>query len=74
MKFAVAHADFFDNDLTIEIVEADNIKSAIQSHSRFHRPSVESENEEWFKSMPDGLEDIKQFFFDSDILVSATQL
>jgi hypothetical protein len=74
MKFAVGHADFYDNDLIIEIVEADNLKLAIQAHSRFHRPSEEADNEEWFRGMPDDLEGIKQFFFDADTLVSATEI
>jgi len=74
MRFAVGHATFFDNVLTIDIVEADNVKEAIMAHSAFNDPASKPEYDLWLKDMPDALEEIEQFFFDGDVLVSATKI
>lgn len=70
MRFAVGHTTFFENVLTIEIVEADNVKEAIMAHSAFN----EYAGNEWLEQMPDDLEGIEEFFFNGDTLVSATEI
>lgn len=74
MKFAVAHANCMDNDITIEIVVADSLKQAIMAHSAFNKPESKSNYDIWFENMPDELEAIKGFCFDGEILVSATEI
>ena len=70
-KFAVGYANFFDNDLVIEIIEADNIKSAIAKHSGL---TSDDDLIEWCATMPDTLKEIQQYFFDGDTLVGATEI
>ncbi len=74
MKFAVAHASTFDNDITIEIIVADSLKQAIMAHSAFSIPESKPDYDKWFEEMPDELEEIKEFFFNGDILVSAMEI
>lgn len=74
MKFAVAHADCMDNDITIEIIVADSLKQAIMKHSAFNKSTSKSDYDEWFEEMPNELEDIKEFFFNGEILIGATEI
>lgn len=74
MRFAVGHTTFFENVLTIEIVEADNVKEAVMAHSAFNDVASKPEYDLWLKDMPDDLEGIERFFFDGDTLVSATEI
>jgi len=79
-RFAVGYANFFDNDLQIEIIEADDFREAIIKHSGFKAKDPKDADEiakdmaEWFSSMPETMEDVKQFFFDGDALVDAIQI
>lgn len=73
-RFAVAHSCCFENDLTIEIIWADNLKAAILKHSAFNKPKSVPDYDKWFEDMPDNLEEIKDFFFDGDILVDAVKI
>ena len=74
MRFAVAYANAFDNDITIEIIVADSLKQAIVAHSAFNMSKSKPDYDEWFEDMPDELEAIKEFFFNGDTLVSATEI
>lgn len=42
-KFAVAYINFFNNDLIIEIIEADNWKDALFKHSKMQLEDWESD-------------------------------
>ena len=70
MKYAVAYVNLFDNDLTIEIVEADTPKEAIKKHTRL----ADACHAEWVAEMPEDLEEIKEVFFDGDTLVDVIEL
>lgn len=74
MKFAIAHADCMDNDIIIEIIVADSLKQAIMAHSAFNKPESKPDYDKWLEEMPDELEDIKEFFFNGDVLVGATEI
>lgn len=74
MRFAVAVANPFDNDITIEIIVADSLKQAIMAHSAFNSSKSKADYDKWFEEIPDELEEIKEFFFNGDVLVSATEI
>lgn len=74
MKFAIAHASTFDNDITIEIIVAASLKQAIMAHSAFNKPDSGPDYDKWFEGMPNELEDIKEFFLNGDVLVGATEI
>lgn len=74
-RFAIGQADFFNNDLVIEVIEAPSLPKAIMKHSAFNKPNSAADYAKWFKDMPfESLEAIKQFFFDGDMLVSAVEI
>ena len=62
--YAVAFTTLFDNDLTIEIIKAFNVRDAILKHSNV--PNTELPYED--------LEALKEFMFDSDCLVDVVKL
>ena len=65
-QYAVGCANFFDNDLVFELVEASSIREAILKHSE-----VAKDGDDFNSDCPHELEEIKQYFFDMDTLVSA---
>jgi hypothetical protein len=69
--YAVAHADLFENDIKIELLQGNTPKEAIRQHSRFKTCNVDDQAEidKWLNIVPETEEEIKQFFFDVDILV-----
>ena len=69
--YAVGYADFFGNDLKIELVLAANEKEAIKKHTAFNPTELDQVEhiKEWLDNMPDTKEEIKQFFFNADSLV-----
>ena len=67
-KYAVAYMNFFDNELTIEFVEAETEKQAIFSHSKMQSDSG------WSEELSDNLDEIKQAFFDGDTLVDVKEI
>ncbi len=73
LRFAVGHANLFDNDLIVEIIEAVDFRAAIIKHSAL-QPKTPGEYDEWLSSMPETMEEVKQFFFDSDTLVHAVEI
>ena len=66
-KYAVGYANLYDNDLVVEIVEANSIKDAILQHSMITRDNSDNS----FSDAPENIEDLKQYFFDMDTLVGA---
>ena len=67
-KFAVAHIDFFDNDLIIEIVEANDWFDAIWHHSKMQL----EDNEPWLPNT--SLEDAKNKAFNCDRMIDVIEL
>jgi len=65
-KWAVGHADYFNNDLNISIVETETAAEAI-----IQVVSKCEDDVKWLKGMPDteDKEEVKQFFFDVDQLI-----
>jgi hypothetical protein len=66
--FVVAHTNFFDNDLTQEIVTADTPEEAIWKHSKLLDPCWEH------LDAGDNVEDIEEYLFNSDILASVIEI
>jgi len=73
LKYAVGYVNFFDNELILEVVSANSLREAILSHSKL-RVEDDPHTDHWLDSAPDEIEEIKEYFFDADILVSAIVL
>lgn len=72
-KFAVAYISFFENDVIIDFVEAEDWKSAIFKHKKF--TEVEDPNmQEWIDNMPNDLEELKTEFFNGEIGVDVKEI
>ena len=66
-KFAVAGINFFDNELTIEIIEADNWCDALVQHTQY---KSDDEPFDWPKDM----EDAKAEAFNMDSMFDVIEL
>lgn len=71
MKYAVGFLSFFDNDLVVNIVEADSVKEAICKHESI---AVYEETEAWLSELPDDLETLKEEFFNGDLAVDVVEI
>ena len=65
-KYAVSYINFFNNELTTEIVEAETIKEAVAKHSKI---SSDGHILEYMQNCKD-LDEIQTKFFDTDCMVS----
>jgi len=67
-RYAVAYMNFFDNDLTMEIVTADTPQEAIWKHSKLLDPC-------WRQlDIGDHVEDIKEYLFDGEIAADVIEI
>ena len=73
-QFAVGFADFFDNDLVVEVVEADDVHAAILGHSKFKDSKYKEDDAKWLADMPKDIDELKEFFFNADILFGAIKI
>lgn len=69
MKYVVAGINFFDNVLSVEIIEADDWKDAVLGHSAFI--NSDEIDREW---LPDDIEDAKREAFNTDISFDVIEL
>ncbi len=86
MKYAVAHMDFYNNDLKIVIIKRNDPITALVEGVRKIRKVKEGDidTQKWLDSFlenissvgpwNDRLEDIKQEFFNSDQLVAVEEI
>ena len=66
--FVVAYSNFFDNDLTLEIVTADTPEEAIWKHSKLQDPC-------WLpEDIDDEVEVIKEYLFNCDVLAAVIEI
>lgn len=76
-KFAVGYINFYDNDLSIEIVDAADWKHALLAHSKIGHTN---ENVDWlFKSIDLSestlsLEKVKEYAFDGDMAIDVVEI
>lgn len=70
-RYAVAHTDSFENDLKIEIIEAEDWKSALSKHSKLLDENGNPDDNSW---LPDNIEDAKQSAFDADFQFDVIEL
>lgn len=68
-KFAVGYIDFFDNNLIIEIVEAEDWYNALKEHSKIKKFS---EDECYLPS--DSLEVAKNVAFNMDMMIDVVEI
>ena len=68
--YAVAFMTYFENELTIELVNADSITEAVFKHSKI----VESIKEGYVEGFPTELDEIKEEFLDMDCLVDVKEV
>lgn len=74
-KFAVAHINFFDNDLKIDVVSAPDWKEAlITTQLSSCKPEYKADVEEWLNDLPDDIEEAKGYFFNCDQLFEVYEL
>lgn len=67
-KFAVAHVDFYDNDLIIEIIYAEDWKEALFKHSKL-------KSDDWdLPPFGDTLEEAKKYSFNCDMMIDVIEL
>lgn len=72
MKYAVAAMNFYDNELTIKVVHADNWKDAVLQHLQYAPTEDTPEDEK--PQFPDDIEDAKAFAFDMDSMFDVIEL
>lgn len=69
-RYVVSHIDWFDHDLTSEIVEASDPVSAMKAHSK--TKTYEWENQDGTPC--ETIEEMKQVAFDCDSMVNAIEI
>ena len=67
MKFAVAYANLFDNELKVEILEGSEWRDALLRHSALD--SLRKDHQGYLDAIPKDLGPAKDYFFDSDCLI-----
>ena len=65
-KFAVGYIDFFDNELIIEIIEAEDWFSALSNHSKFKEDEIYLPNT--------SLKDAKNEAFNCDSMIDVIEI
>ena len=65
--WAVAYMNFFDNELSVELVKADTLIEALSKHSKLV-------NEDWLKTMPNDLKQLRDLFWEMDSAVDAVEI
>ena len=70
-KFAVGVINFFNNDLVIEIIEADGWKDALGKHRAFIPYSIEEMNEMF---PDDSQEKAKNEAFNMDMMIDVVEI
>lgn len=66
-RFAVAFVHLSDNELKVEVVQANDWLSALSKTSFM-------QDQDWLHEVPTVLEDAKQFFFDADMLLNVVEV
>lgn len=73
-KFIVAHANLFDNELHIEIIEEATEALAIYN-SKVMEKWVDIDKATWLEEYKnEELEELKEYFFDVDIILNVLEL
>lgn len=70
MKYVVGYMNFFDNNLKVEIVEAENWKEALSKHSWLAKYSFEDS----VGFLPDDLETAKDESIDMEFLFDIVEI
>lgn len=71
MKYIVAASNFFDNEITIKVIEADNWKEAVSKHPIFKADDEEKGDVSW---MSDEIEDAKFDAFSADMSFDVVEM
>ena len=68
-RFAVGYYSAYDDELTVEVISADNWEQAIHAHSKVGDHEGDSAHP-W----PASLDDVKQMFFDQDAGIDVIEI
>jgi len=72
MKYAVAYMNFWDNDMKIQIIEADGWKEALSKHTLFNKPEYPEDHDmSWIS---DEIEDAKMDLFNADMMFDVIEI
>lgn len=69
MKWAVAYMNFSDNQLAVEIIEANTMIEALSKHSGLNGGS-----RDWLKNMPNDLQQIRDLFWEADAAIDVIEI
>lgn len=74
--FAVAHVDFHENELRVEIIKASSMLDALKRHSAIQKNLNDDGDAELDRLCPDGIVGggLEQWFFDGDQLVKVVEV
>jgi hypothetical protein len=70
-KYIVGYISFFDNVLTVELIEADNWREALSKHSAMLDDEGKPDDLAW---MPDDIEDAKEEAFNADFAFDVKEI
>lgn len=70
-KYAVGYILLLDNELTVEIIEANSFKEAIIKHSEIAKYN---DIVEWINDMPNDLKEIKNTMISSEIGIDVKEI
>lgn len=69
--FAVGMISFFENEVVVEIIVAEDVKSAIASHSMI---KSDEHMAEYVNEMPNSLDEIKSMLIDGEMGVDVVEI
>lgn len=69
-RWAVSYVNFYDNELVTEIVVAQNWKIALVLHSKLATEDWET----FVNSIPETLEEVKEYFFNADCAIDVVEI
>ncbi len=73
-RYVVAYVTFFDNELTLETVEASTPCEAVRKHSKLVDINDKFRDESWDELKDMSSDELQGWFFDYDILVAALEI
>ena len=72
MRYAVSYMNFWDNDLKIQIVEANDWKEALSKHTLFNKPEYPEDHDmSWIS---DNFETAKEDLSNADMLFDVVEI
>lgn len=70
-KYVVAYINFFDNELKMSIIEAENEVDACKQYLKIKEFN---ENNDWINNLPNNLENLRDEIFNTDSQINAIEI